>query len=225
VSVGNETYTLFGDAGKVYAWLRGVARGFDATRPVTMAELTYNIPFFDKRRRAAGEMDVISVNMYCGWYYGVPADIGPHLDRLHQMYPDKPIIISEFGADAAPGRKESDGVWKAERVGYGKTYSEEYQARIIGEYWKAARERPFVTGVSPGCSPIFSAPGFQTTRCLFTISRESSRQTGSPRRHMACFVHSTERSDSYAPDIRLQSLPGGTVSRLDPPVRIRSGNR
>lgn len=148
-SVGNETYTLFGDGGRVYAWLRDVARGFDPGRPVTMAELTYDIPFFDNRRRAAGEMDVISVNMYCGWYYGDTAGIGPHLDRLHRMYPDRPIIISEFGADSAPGRKESDGVWKAERVGYGKTYSEEYQARIIAEYWKAARERPFVTGVSP----------------------------------------------------------------------------
>ncbi|MCU0845101.1 MAG: hypothetical protein MUC76_09270 [Spirochaetes bacterium] len=148
-SVGNETYTLFKDGGKVYAWLREVVRALDTTRPVTMAELTYNIPFFDNNRGAAASMDVISVNMYCGWYYGSTADIGPHLDRLHRRFPEKPVIVSEFGADAAPGRKEDDGVWKAERVGFGKTYSEEYQARVIRDYYNAARSRPFVAGISP----------------------------------------------------------------------------
>ncbi|HSV98288.1 MAG TPA: glycoside hydrolase family 2 TIM barrel-domain containing protein [Spirochaetota bacterium] len=148
-SVGNETYTLFKNGEKVYAWLRDVVRALDTTRPVTMAELTYNISFFDTNRRAAASMDVISVNMYCGWYYGGTADIGPHLDRLHRSFPGKPVIISEFGADAAPGRKEEDGIWKAERVGFGKTYSEEYQAMVIREYWNAARSRPFVAGISP----------------------------------------------------------------------------
>ncbi|MGV7928535.1 MAG: glycoside hydrolase family 2 protein [Spirochaetota bacterium] len=148
-SVGNETYTLFRDGGRVYRWLREVVRTFDTSRPVTMAELTYNIPFFDDNRQAAESMDVISVNMYCGWYYGSTGDIGPHLDRLHRRFPGKPIIVSEFGADAAPGRKEEDGIWKAERVGFGKTYSEDYQAGLIKAYFDAARSRAFITGISP----------------------------------------------------------------------------
>jgi hypothetical protein len=124
-------------------------RTFDTSRPVTMAELTYNIPFFDDNRQAAESMDVISVNMYCGWYYGSTVDIGPPLDRLHRRFPGKPIIISEFGADAAPGREEADGIWKAERVGFGKTYSEDYQAGLIKAYFDAARSRAFITGISP----------------------------------------------------------------------------
>jgi len=148
-SAGNECYTLFRDGGKVFGWLRSVAKAFDPGRPVTMAELTYDIPLFDNNRRAAEHMDIISVNAYYGWYYGKKEDIGPHLDRLHSLYPGKPILVSEFGAGAAPGRRESDGVWKADRVAWGKTYSEDYQEELIGHYLKALKERPWVRGLSP----------------------------------------------------------------------------
>jgi beta-glucuronidase len=72
-----------------------------------------------------------------------------HLDTIHRRFPDKPIILSEFGADAGPGRSDADGVWKAERVDYGKTYSEDFQERIISDYWDIAEKRPYVTGISP----------------------------------------------------------------------------
>ncbi|MBF9017884.1 MULTISPECIES: glycoside hydrolase family 2 protein [unclassified Oceanispirochaeta] len=148
-SAGNECYTLFKNGGRVFGWLRSVAKAFDPSRPVSMAELTYDIPFFDNNRRTGDHMDIISINAYYGWYYGKHTDIGSHLDKLHSLFPDKPIIMSEFGAAAAPGRSEADGVWKADRVAWGKTYSEEYQGELIESYLKQIIERPFVRGLSP----------------------------------------------------------------------------
>ncbi len=147
--VANETYTLEKHAGKAHGWLRDIARMFDNTRPVTMAELTYNIPIFDRFRSAAKHMDVISLNSYYGWYYGRTEQFREHLAAVLRQFPGKPVILSEFGADAGPGRTESDGPWKAERVDYGKTYSEEYQEQVLRTYLNIAREHSAVAGVSP----------------------------------------------------------------------------
>lgn len=148
-SVGNECYTLFKDGGRVFGWLRSVAKAFDPSRPVSMAELTYDIPFFDNNRKTGKYMDILSVNAYYGWYYGMHTDIGSHLDKLHSLFPGKPILMSEFGAGAAPGRSEADGVYKADRVAWGKTYSEEYQGELIESYLRQIKERPYVCGLSP----------------------------------------------------------------------------
>ncbi|MBN1534331.1 MAG: hypothetical protein JXA20_16785 [Spirochaetes bacterium] len=147
--VANETYTLGRGAGSAHGWLADVARTFDATRPVTMAEATYNIPLFDKRRSAAAYMDVVSLNSYYGWYFGETGQFPKHLEGFCRRFPGKPVILSEFGADAAPGRSDADGPWKAERVSFGKTYSEEYQERVITDYWNTARSNEAVVGISP----------------------------------------------------------------------------
>lgn len=146
--LGNETYDLGRAGRKAYAWLRSVVRALDASRPVTMCEQTYDRPLFDSARRGCAATDLVSVNLYSGWYYGESAEAAGHLDRVRALFPGKPVIVSEFGADAAPGRHDSDGVWIAERVAPGKTYSEEYQAELLRRYWEIARSRPWVAGVS-----------------------------------------------------------------------------
>ena len=148
-SVGNECYTLMKDGGGIFGWLRDTAKAFDPTRPVTMAELCYGKPIFDKRRMAMKHMDIISANSYYGWYYGETSQFAAHLETIHRRFPDRPIVLSEFGADAGPGRSDADGVWKAERVDYGKTYSEDYQERVISDYWNIVKDRPSVSGMAP----------------------------------------------------------------------------
>ena len=71
---------------------------------------------------AARYMDIICVNAYYGWFYGEAEDIRHHLRRLHERFPDKPIIISEFGAGAKKGYVSDKGP--------GMIWSEEYQARV-----------------------------------------------------------------------------------------------
>lgn len=158
--VGNESYTLARDAGRIYGYFSDVAKSFDNTRPVTMAELTYDIPPLDNMRRSAEFMDIVSLNSYYGWYYGTIEGAAPHFDNFHSRYPDKPIVLSEFGASAAPGRIDSDGVFVADRVSPGKTYSEEYQDKIIREYIDIALARDYIVGVSPWVFSDFYCPWF-----------------------------------------------------------------
>ncbi|MFW6361617.1 MAG: glycoside hydrolase family 2 protein [Spirochaetota bacterium] len=147
--VANESHSVSRAAARVYGWLREVVRVFDQSRPTTMAEFTTGRPLLDGRRRGCEQLEVLSVNLYLGWYYGHMRDVNTHIARLRRRFPDKPIIISEFGAGAAPGRSDADGVYIAERVPPGKTYSEEYQTRLIEHYVKTAEQLPYVTGVSP----------------------------------------------------------------------------
>ncbi len=158
--VANETYTLDEASGGVHGWLADTARALDSSRLVTMAELTYDMPVFDNRREAGKYMDVVSVNIYSGWYYGKTEDVKRHMEKLHERFPGMPVIISECGAEAAPGRSDSDGIWIAERVPPGKTYSEEYQERQLEHYVRYALKTPFIAGISPWVFADFFCPEF-----------------------------------------------------------------
>lgn len=147
--VGNECYTHGNRAGATFAGLARIARRADPSRPVTYVELTYNIPFFDDRRRGWEGADILSLNSYFGWYYGEADEISPHLERFHRTWGGRPLILSEFGAGAAPGRMSGDGLWRGERVQRDRTYSEDYQTKVIERYWQEARQNPWVVGVSP----------------------------------------------------------------------------
>lgn len=158
--VSNESYSLWEEAGMVYGWMREVVRAFDDTRPVTCTELTYDIPILDDARTSGEYMDIISINSYFGWYYGKPEDIGPHVDRYHALYPNKPIIVTEFGSGAGYGRTEEDGEYRAERVPPGRTYSEEYQEYVISTYIDILKEKDFIAGFTPWVFADFLCPWF-----------------------------------------------------------------
>lgn len=159
-SIGNESYSLNASAGKAYAWLRDAARVFDPSRPVTMAEMTYYLPWLDSRRSTARFLDVASLNMYYGWYFGEASGAASHLDTYHASYPGRPMLLSEFGAEAALGRTDSAGARKGDRVFFPRTYSEAYQASLLREHVAAAWARPWVAGVSPWCFADFYCPWF-----------------------------------------------------------------
>jgi beta-galactosidase len=61
-------------------------------------------------RDAAGLMDFIETNEYFGsWAPGTPEAVAKHLDDLHAAFPDKPVVISEYGYCACVGdRPEGD---------------------------------------------------------------------------------------------------------------------
>ena len=42
--------------------------------------------------------DVFGMNLYFGWYYDDFAALGTFLDSLHVAHPDRPLMISEYGA-------------------------------------------------------------------------------------------------------------------------------
>src|SRR6185437_7609447 len=61
-------------------------------------------------RDVAGLMDFIEANEYFGsWYPGGPSAVAKSLDEMHAAFPDKPIVISEYGYCACTAdRPEGD---------------------------------------------------------------------------------------------------------------------
>ncbi len=80
----------------------------------------------------AGLMDFIETNEYYGtWYPGTAVDVARHLDEIHAAFPDKPIVVSEYGYCAcAADRPEGD----------------EHRIEIMRSHDIAIRSKEFVGG-------------------------------------------------------------------------------
>jgi beta-glucuronidase len=90
-------------------------------------------------------LDVLGINEYAGWYWGKPEDA----DRLRwtSRY-DKPMIISEFGAEAQAGlHGDSAARW-----------TEEYQASLFEHQLSMIRNNPEFTGLSPWLLVDYRSP-------------------------------------------------------------------
>jgi beta-glucuronidase len=116
----NESQSEDPAARRPYARLLGQLREMDSSRPVTFA--THHV-FEDLCLDLA---DVISVNCYPGWYHEEIEDIPAFLDKVVEHLDaigqgNKPLIVSEIGADAVPGWHDwNEGRW-----------TEQYQARLL----------------------------------------------------------------------------------------------
>lgn len=122
----NESHSHDPTCRPAYETLLGHLRQLDPTRPVTYAS---NHPFDDL---CLDLCDIVSINCYPGWYHGEIEDIPGFLDRLvhhldvegqpqGQTLVDKPLIISEIGADAIYGWRDMNET----------RWSEQYQARYM----------------------------------------------------------------------------------------------
>jgi beta-glucuronidase len=61
--------------------------------------------------------------------------LSAELDAVHEKYP-KPLLLTEFGADAIPG-------WHAQPP---EMFSEEYQAQMVARYIEVAESKPYPVG-------------------------------------------------------------------------------
>jgi beta-galactosidase len=83
---------------------------------------------------------LVGWNLYQGWYGGKSEDFGPNLDKIHQQVPDKPILVTEFGADVDPRIHSFSPVRFDKSLEYGMLYHQIYIAAIL--------KRPFVAGAA-----------------------------------------------------------------------------
>lgn len=88
-----------------FAKLRACASGIDAAirqadplRPTMIP--CHNDPELYRSSGITDIPDILSFNLYCGWYTEGFDTFGPTLDRIHAMFPNKVLILSEYGADA-----------------------------------------------------------------------------------------------------------------------------
>lgn len=105
------------------------AKRLDPNRLVSYASNTlFNTP----QRDVAGLMDIIETNEYFGsWQSGSTLELDQHLEQLHVLFPDKPIVISEYGYCACtPDRPEGD----------------EHRIKILESHNVVIRSKSFVGG-------------------------------------------------------------------------------
>lgn len=115
--------------------LARLARGIDPTRLVSAACLIDRQSFAIADRLTA-EIDVIGLNEYFGWYE--PSFDGLRL-LLANSAPGKPVIITEFGADAVAGL----------RGGERELFTEDCQAAVYREQLAILATAPYVRGLTP----------------------------------------------------------------------------
>lgn len=124
--------------------LAGMVRATDASRPVVLAQCCENrgmpqVPL------VAETVDAVGANLYYGWYYGQPADLGPHLDGLRAKRPGQPLSISEYGAGAADTLHTDNPLGGPIDMG-GRTQPEEYASWFHEESWKQLEPRTYLWG-------------------------------------------------------------------------------
>jgi beta-glucuronidase len=123
------------------------ARALDPTRLVSAAlekrELDPHTMRIDDPLGA--ELDVLGCNEYLGWYEGLPdRPSGVRWETSHA----KPLIVTEFGADAKAGL-HGDALTR---------WSEEYQAAVYEHQLRMLDAIPFLRGMSPWILADFRSP-------------------------------------------------------------------
>ena len=117
--------------------LAGEARTLDATRLITSALNSEHVigsvaTLNDPLTKA---LDVVGVNEYLGWYAGTPADAA----AMHWVLPEKPIIMSEFGAEAKYGNHGPST----------QRWTEEQQADVYKQQLIMFADIPQLRGITP----------------------------------------------------------------------------
>jgi beta-glucuronidase len=149
-SVANETPV--GDARTAFLKkLAGQVRTLDQTRLVTAALLHHNdggaaqgnTDLLDDPLGA--DLDVLGCNEYLGWYDGLP-DKADHMD--YKTIYTKPLIMSEFGADALYGL-HGDPLAR---------WTEEYQENVYRHQVGMLNRIPYLRGTSPWVLMDFRSP-------------------------------------------------------------------
>lgn len=82
--------------------------------------------------------DVLGMNLYFGWYYEEMEGLGPFLDSLHQAHPERPLLVSEYGAGS------DERVHAAEPKRF--DFSTQYQQRIHETAFRQMKARSYMAG-------------------------------------------------------------------------------
>jgi beta-glucuronidase len=136
-SIANEPDSAEPAARDYFAPLVRAARELDPGRPVCFANVATAPPDLDV---VTDLFDLVCVNRYYGWYVDTgdleSAERNLEAELRAWARHGKPILVTEFGADAMPGRHALPPT----------AWSEEYQAQLIEMSIRVFRRVPEVIG-------------------------------------------------------------------------------
>ncbi len=142
-SVGNENNDT-DERLKFMSGLSKVVKEVDSSRLVSAACLV-NMDDLIIEDRLTEYLDIIGVNEYYGWYE-------PDFDRLPKIFqnskPNKPVVITEFGAGALAGHRGTKD----------DLFSEDSQKAIYQKQIKVLDSIPYIKGICPWILFDFRSP-------------------------------------------------------------------
>ncbi len=136
-SMGNECEMTREDSQGYMTQVVEHAKDLDPSRPVTMVCVTAR----DVEQLEADAFDFLATNVYPGWYWSqgnlqvITPWLRGYLDELWNRF-GKPILISEFGADAIPGLHHQPSLM----------WTEEYQVELVESVLDVAERHPACFG-------------------------------------------------------------------------------
>ena len=131
-------------------------KSLDPTRPVGFASyhLLVGRPWGDATRHS----DFVMMNQYFGTWHGPKDSLGVALDTIHLTWPDKMVIVSEFGFYPHWQRVEGPGVIDPEQYYYipedaaaDSPEADIQRQRVIVDQMAVYRSRPFVAAATFWC--------------------------------------------------------------------------
>ena len=127
-------------------------KSLDPTRPVGFASNRLGSqPWFD----ATAASDFVLMNQYFGTWVGPKHGLGPALDLIHETWPDKTIIISEYGFEPhwnilwGPPTSDlnvDDYYFVSEDTASDSEEADSVRRQLITEQLEIFRSKPFVAG-------------------------------------------------------------------------------
>jgi beta-glucuronidase len=147
-SIANEPHSWVPSAKPFLKNLCELSKSLDPSRPVTLTT------YIGAEEESFEYCDMMCLNRYAGWYSqsGMidqgAASLSAELDAMYRKY-HKPLILTEFGADALAGVHAQPP----------EMFTEEYQAEIISAYINVMRSKSYAIG-----EHVWNMCDFKTTQ-------------------------------------------------------------
>lgn len=135
-SVCNESSTHTPGGVEYFKTMYDVAKALDPERYVSYADDRIQSGA-DPKMNAATYADFVMLNEYFGTWHGDPAMLKPTLERAGREYPNKMIIVSEFGAAGIFAKDKAEG--------------DALRRKVIREHLEAFRQYDFIGGAILWC--------------------------------------------------------------------------
>lgn len=115
----------------------------DLTRKLAPNHITVMAGHLNEVYNETGIADVPKLfgwNLYFGWYDKEISDLGIFLDEQHKRYPNRSMLLSEYG----PGADVRIFTKTPKKF----DFSTDYQAKLHQSYYQQINQRPYMTGMT-----------------------------------------------------------------------------